>query len=558
MQSVRRSSWLVAGAIGLATFCIAAATLETREGMGQTFEFGEYADIAREITRGNGFTSHVLYPSVLAFGDSTGTRAEPGGTYPVMNRHPGFSLALAPFIATFGDSDRAVHFGLAFFFAAWTLLVFLVIDRRLGRIPAFATTMLVALNPVFLQFLLPGGFADILFAALVLVFLDRCASADDPVAAPPWRWFLLGLVGSAAWMVRFNFSLLLYIGAASLLMPRPDRKRIAAALALLLGFWLGCIPFESWHTWTFGSTQSPPTLWNLLDGFPGYESPWKQYRVFGMADVIDSGLWWNLLTQKYPYFLFQAAKGLPTILLYLVPFPFFVAALFRRDRSAANTRFLALAAFGFLAMMLVLCLFRFESFRAPGGHEFGYRYYIWFMPVLIAFAVDEATRLLAPCSRVVRALVLMLLAVAQLAFFASYWTPLQQVYTTAGRFQDLPMAAALARLDTDRTIDKDLPIFTNVPTHVGWYLDRPALLMTTRPEEAEPLWNRHPVSGVLFTRLDIGEPALYPLWTSLFTDADATKAFLARTGMKVAFADDSGLLLVKSRRADRSAPTNQD
>lgn len=544
MPPAPRASRMLAAILAIAAFGVSFGYLEARDGMGLPFEFPEYSDIAREIARGNGFTTHVLYPSVLAFGDMAGTVGDTSGTYPVMNRHPGFALALAPFVAAFGGTDRSVHAGLAAFFALWVLVAFLVVDRRLGRLSAVATAVFLVLNPAFVVFFVPGGFADILFAALVLLFLDRCTLADDPASVPPWRWFAVGLLGAAAWMVRFNFSLLAVLAALSLLWPRPSRPRVLAAAALLLGFAFGCAPFQAWHAWTFGTGDSPPTLWNLLDGFPGYEAPWKQYRVLGLSDVFDTGLWWNLLTDKLPYFLFLSARNLPTLLLCLVPFPFFVAAIFRRGRESSSSRFLALSTTGFAAMLLIMSVFRFEAWPAPGGRELTFRYFVWFVPVLVAFGVHEAATLLASRGRPVRIAVLVLLAAIQAAYLAAHWGPLQHVYQTSGRFEDVAAARALARLDHDGALPRDRPVFTNIPAHVGWYLDRPALLMTTTPAEVGPLWVRHPIAGLLFTRMDIGEPALFPAWTDLFTDTTKMKDFLGRTGLRVAFADDQNLLLV--------------
>ncbi len=546
MPRTPRSRWIAAAFFAVLAFGLSAGFLATRDGMGRTFEFPEYADIARELARGNGYATHVLYPSVLAYGDAAGTVADPSGTYPEMNRHPGFALALAPFVAALGATDAAVHFGLAAFFGLWVLAAFLVIDRRLGRLPAVATAAFLALNPAFVVFFVPGGFADILFAALVLAFLHLATRDDDPGAVPAWRWFLVGLLGSCAWMVRFNFSLVALLGAAALLWPRPDRRRAIAAAALLLGFAFGCAPYNAWHTWVFGSTDSPPSLWNLLDGCPGYEAPWKQYRTLSVHDVFANGTWRILLAEKFPYLAFLAARNLPGMLLAIVPFPFFVVALFRRGRPAGQARLLAVSTVAFLAMLGVLSFIRFENWVAPGGRELNFRYYIWFLPILVAFGAQEAAELLAARARAVRVGALALLAALQLAYLFAYAGPLQDVYRTQGRFDAFPAVQALARLDRDGAIRRDLPVFTNVPAHVGWYLDRPALLMTTTPDEVGPLWARHPVSAVLFTKLDIGEPALFPAWTKLFQDAEATKAFLAATGLRVAYADDTSLLLVAS------------
>ncbi len=549
MAEARRSvpnKWLATALCGSA-FVVAFALMVSEGRMGVTFEFPEYADIAREVARGNGFSTHVLYPSVLAYADRAGVEAGPGGAYPVLNRHPGFAFALAPFVAVLGADDLAVQVALAAFFASWILVSYLVLSRLLGPGESVAASLLLLANPAFVRFFVPGGYADILFATLTLAFLYGASDLLGRDDRKPWHWLALGLLGALCWHVRFNFSLILALTASAALLPRPDGGRIAAAGALVGGYVLGMLPFETWQWITFGTTQSPPSLWNLLDGFPGYASPWSQYRTFGIDDVLANGNWHLLLSEKFPFYMAMTLRDLPVMLLYVAAFPFFLVALLRGGGGPAARRFLLLSSACLAAMLVIMAFFRFENWTVPGAKHLSMRYYIWFAPVLAGFAVAGLQDLLSGRGARTRAAVVTFAAAVQVAYFAMYWNPLAEVYDVQGAFGDLPVARAVERLQAEGTLSRDLPLMTNMPAQVAWYMDRPAIMLPRDPARVAELVAHHPVGGLLFTGLPMGEPGTNSAWMALFSDAARRDEYLARSGLEVAWSDQANVLLVPAR-----------
>lgn len=553
---MRHGTAVQAAALGAAAFAVAFALAAQSDRMGLTFEFPEYADVAREIARGNGIRGHVLYPSVLAWGDAAGVEIGPGGTYPVMNRHPGFAAALAPFVGLLGGGDLAVHAGLAAFFGLWVAISHAVLAGIIGRRLALLAALLLLANPAFLRFLVPGGYADVLFAALVLPFLAWGARMIADGDARPGRWALLGLLGAAAWSVRFNFGLFPVVIGAAVLLVRRDRAGVVAVAALAAGYVAGTLPLKAWHAWTFATTESPPTLWNLLDGFPGYAAPWKQYRMHGIADLLDTGLWRPWLTDKVPYFLYLTAKSLPGAFLYVALFPFLLAALVMPDADPRRRRFLGVSAAAAAAMAVVMAGLRFEEWPAPGGRSIGLRYLVWFAPVLAGFGLHGLSTLLSGRPPLARRAAWAAVIGVQVAWMAAHWGPLDEVYKTRGRFEDLPAARALAEADAGGRTARDRPIATNVPAQVGWYLDRPAVLLPATPPEMAFIRERHPIAGYLFTELDIGEPLSYGAWRDVLGRPEALAPFLEAQGLEVAWRDaDSVLLLPRQPRTAGSPGT---
>lgn len=543
MTAKPRRRTLVATMLAVTAFAVSLGLMLDHDRMGVTFEFAEYADIAREIARGNGFQSHVIYPSVLAHADRAGIGPSPTGTWPVMNRHPGFAYALAPFIAVFGPLDEAMWVALAFWFGVFILASYLVLSRLVGDGAAAVAALLLMLNPAFLRFFVPGGYAAFLFGALALTFLYRVTRAvgrDRPV----WEFALLGLLGALCWTVRFNFSVFVAVAVLAVFLGRHGR-RLSAAAALVAGYAMGVAPFEAWHYATFGTTQSPPSLWNLLDGFPGYASPWSQYRTFGLHDVLAGDNLRHLFLEKFPFYLAMAIRDLPVMLLYVGAFPFFVVALFtRRPEEADTRRFLMLASAVFAVMLVTMSLFRFENWTVPGSKHLSFRYYIWFAPVLVGYAVRGFIDISNGLGKAARVGAAAGVLAVQLAWFAMYWTPLAGVYEIDGRFDDLPVARAVRRIEEGGGLRRDLPLMTNMPAQVAWYLDRPAIMLAKEPSGIDALRQRHQVAGLLFTMLPVGEPGGHGAWFSMLSSAERQASFLRDQSMKIAYSDPMNLLLV--------------
>jgi hypothetical protein len=535
-----RALLLGAAAASLALLCMAA---EPR--MAVTWEFAEYGDIAREIARGRGYRSHVTLPSLLAWADAARLEAQ-GGTWPVMARHPGFALALSPFLLLLGSGDAAVGLALATFFGLWAAASYLLLRGPLGEGTAVATALLLLANPVFARFFVPGGYADVLFAAAVLAFLRRGADllAPPPASAPPRlrHWAALGLLGSLCWSLRFNFTL--FLGILALLAIRRNPRGVLACLA---AFAVPLLAFSTWQRATFGTGASPPTWWNLLDGLVS-GAPWLQYRTWGPGDLLEADRLSRLLFRKWPNGLEISVRQLPDLFHYLWLMPCFFASLLMPQPDTRRRALLALSTLCFASSLVVLAAFRYEIwfFQEPLGLRLlAGRYFVWMAPLAVAFGIDAARRLLAGRPRAVQAGAAAVLLALQAAAWTPYWQPSSRLYPDVEfGFDELPAVQALRRAEDHGLVSRARPLVTNVPAAAGWYLDRPALGLPQDPGELDRLSVRHPPAAVLFLGWSVGEPHNQRRWVELARDPARLASFAAERGLAVAWYDDRSWLLI--------------
>jgi len=361
------------------------------------------------------------------------------------------------------------------------------------------------------------------------------------------------LWGGACWTVRYNFSLVLVLFPLFLLVHRRDLHRRVWFMigAFLLGAAIIVLPVKLWQLSVFATTQSPPSYWNLLDGLMD-ASPWLLYRTYSLADLFTGDRLSLLLLDKFPGQLELALRQLPELFHYLVIVPLFVAALFLTGENARQKSLLRFATVAFMAMAVVLALFRNEQWvfgdpldlRVIHG-----RYLVWFAPILLGFGLAALNRLTADWRRPTRVGVFALVALLQLTAFTYYWRPTTKLYEDVrGSLTDLPSVQALADLDQRGEISARLPLVTNIPAQVAWYLDRPALGCPQTPEELDRILARHAIAGILFVKLSLGEPHNLPAWLATLLQEEPRKEFLARHGLRIVAADQAGLLLLPAPR----------
>jgi hypothetical protein len=152
----------------------------------------EYAELARALARGEGYTSGLVYPVELARGDP--------GTSPNLLRAPAWPLALAGAFALFGPRDAVAHGLLLVLYCATVLASGALAARRAGPAIGLAAGVAVALCTVVrvLGLLSTTELLAALVALLVFLLIERGAS-------PLW----LGAACAALYLTRYNGIVLL-------------------------------------------------------------------------------------------------------------------------------------------------------------------------------------------------------------------------------------------------------------------------------------------------------------------------------------------------------------
>lgn len=199
---------------------------------------------------------------------------------------PGYPLFLAFFLKLVPQESRALALAryIQVLFSVASVFLVYRLGRRWGK--GELAALLAAFYPPFI--LLSGLLlTETLFTFLLLLFLDRWLKARE---GNPCNWFLLGLVGGAATLVRPTGVVLVCLALSGMAWGVFRRKKgLKALFLLLLGF---CIVLSPWwvrnyltfHRFVFLSTNSGNPLllgtYVELEGIKhGWHSSWPVGRT---------------------------------------------------------------------------------------------------------------------------------------------------------------------------------------------------------------------------------------------------------------------------------------
>jgi 4-amino-4-deoxy-L-arabinose transferase-like glycosyltransferase len=210
----------------------------------------EYADLARALAGGEGFTSGLVYPVELSRGDGPGAS-------PNLLRAPAWPLALAGAFALFGARDAVAHGLLLVLYCATVWASGLLAARYAGPVVGFAAGVAVALCPVvrLLGLLSSTELLAALFALLVFLLLERGA-----------RPLCLGAACAALYLTRYNGIVVLPVAllacAARMQRWRSVALCLAGFAAVASPWWLRNAlltgdPFFSFYGWTLQIPAGP-------------------------------------------------------------------------------------------------------------------------------------------------------------------------------------------------------------------------------------------------------------------------------------------------------------
>jgi 4-amino-4-deoxy-L-arabinose transferase-like glycosyltransferase len=190
-----------------------------------TGDENEYAEIARRIARGEGFTTGILYPAELAWGA--------GPDHPSLMRAPVWPATLAALFALVGPLEHVVHLAVLGFYLATVAAA-----GRLGAIlggswAGALAGIAVATSPQVQTYALLGGTEMIFAFWLTLAFL-LLARTRDGVS--------VGTICGLAYLTRYNGIVVLPIALLLLAArPAPARNLVrcsVAFIAVALPWWI--------------------------------------------------------------------------------------------------------------------------------------------------------------------------------------------------------------------------------------------------------------------------------------------------------------------------------
>lgn len=333
----------------------------------------EYADLARRLARGHGFTTGVVFPAQLRFGIE-----DP----PSLTRPPLWPLSVAAAFALVGPEPLAVH-GMLLAYLAGTAAVCAALGTRLaGRGVGILTGIGVATAEP-LRLVSFGGLSEPAFGfwiALAFLLWEIRASA--------WA---LGAACGAAYLTRYNGAVLLPVMAA-LLVTRSGgvAAGIKGAIVCISGFAVLALP---WWIRNWAVTGDP--FYSLVN-----YNPYMSAGVTGPHSSLLYQLDPNLASDAAVAPLEKLARQLPLLLRHHplaaangVALLGVALACFRRDLSswafvalAAATTFGAALAFPlgrYFAPLVPLLL----ALGAAGWARFGGRLALPALLLLIAVAL---------------------------------------------------------------------------------------------------------------------------------------------------------------------------
>jgi len=325
----------------------------------------DYAQIARNLATGRGFTTSVVTP----LGLTVVPRIE---RHPELTRPPLWVAVLALALRIGGISDTTVAVTSLLFLLATTLALYLIIGRHLSRTAALWAAFLYfvsvpilrqsinGLDTTFLSFLV-----TLLFGALMSVY-DRYAPSSGPgeeeserPGSVPARWSLFtGLLVGLCWLTCYDTLLLLVV--VMVFWWKLDRRRARTHIsAALFGFLLLAVPWIIRGSLLAGRPFISLHSYEMLmftDKYPGQSLFHRFADVPRVPWLAALGMWPDMV-KKFA----EGVGALYTDILqstnpYLMPF--FVVGLFLaviRRRWVLLHSCLALALF---LQLLVMCLYQ--------------------------------------------------------------------------------------------------------------------------------------------------------------------------------------------------------
>ncbi|SER27572.1 glycosyltransferase family 39 protein [Natrinema salaciae] len=192
----------------------------------RTVDSIDYAQIARNIYRGDGFTTKEIYPLSLAFDDSL-------VHHPSFKRAPLFPLAVAASFVLFGVNHYAVYAISGFFYVLLVPVVYHFGKALFEKPVGLLAGIIVATSPLSIEYAL-SGLSEPLFTFLFTIALYLAYRRSNGA--------LVGVALGLAYLTRYNVLLLLPGFLVFVSLHYDDWKRamtkLAAGFSIVISPWL--------------------------------------------------------------------------------------------------------------------------------------------------------------------------------------------------------------------------------------------------------------------------------------------------------------------------------
>jgi len=497
---------------------------------GESFEFCHYAEIADNILHGRGLSTVVHFPIFLAYFAHLGVRFSGAG--PSVDRFVFFSYwsALWSLIGGGGDFGMALGNGVAH--ALWVILLYWVGRWLFNERTATISALLWTLNPMMLAGHDLFGYPDVLFGVFfgflnVLYYQALC----DSTLGTPRVYFGIGLLAGGAYLTRESFIFWLPLYLASPLVVA-GRRRWSCAAAFLLAF---LIP---WTVWAFhvgdklGALNPQHFMQVLAKDTIGSHMPWAEYRVYTYSDFMTPGILGKFM-HKFLSYLGLFMRNLPNLWLEALLIPFAIAGMLTAPRPASGLATWLSLLFGW--QLFVFSFLHYEYLSYMSG-----RYYLWFAPFIILYAVAFFERRCA--SRLWS-----LTAIVVLGYLLHYWVV---GYRSIPRKSDHPSHQSIGSWPEIVYMRENVPanawILTNIPAQLAWYGKRRAILIPIHTEDVPHLMKDWTVNYIFLSYHRIGELYNFTEWQRLLTESpNSLNEMMSGFGFKLEKTFDEGVLFRK-------------
>ncbi|TBR19646.1 hypothetical protein EPO15_14045 [bacterium] len=488
-----------------------------------TFEFGQYAEIGRNILAGHGFTTRVLYPSTLAALDGLGlARLE---YTPVDHRFPLPAFLSALSQALLGETDFAAAAPTMVLFAAWVALAYAAAARWLGRREAALGAALFAAVPAGAKYFVLFTLPDVPFGALLFAFHWMLAEARPEDGRR--RCAALGALGGLLYLCRFNFWVWLPLYAVVLWRTLGPRGRVRGLATFFGAFALVCAPAVLYKLRWFGALGTPDVAWNLAHQTTSADQPWLAFRTFSSAEVLSSA--WRAVAAKSLDHLHTLLLEGPMLWQLQALIPFTALGLLRWPEGTAR-RFLALNLAALAWQAVAFAPLRFDSW----GLGVGYRYFFWVCPLLVFLGLRGVVALVESLPEKARLPALGAWLALHAAFVVPFYThDLTSIHVDhpsglpPRQWPELAWLAGRANAGEG--------VVSNLPAQVGWYAGVSAVALPNDPEDVPKMAAVRPLRYLFVSTLNIGTLGDLPKWLDLLRpNLDGLNRYCAAHGYRTA------------------------
>ena len=452
---LNRQRWITVALIGLVPLAALLIYHAVRFNGLANADALDFAQAARNLASGRGFSTYILRPLALSHGDDA-TRQ------PDLVHGPLYSFVLALAFGLAGARDTVVSTisGLCYLL---TMPILYMLGLKLFR-PAIArvATLVFALNPLVLDYASSGThipLATLLATSLFLVMIRLMRNSESPTpdASPNRDLAWAGILTALVYLTDPIFFWIVPAVSAAIIWSRPAKGKAS----LVFGLSLAVVALP-WMIRNGVLTGNPifglrgAEVWMGTGVYPGNIG----YRMLPGSFAPTTELFESIV-QKLLIGLNQIVQGLPRLSSTLILAFFVPSLLFRlKDESADSLRRTSLLCFASLCLGMLLF-----------GVEISLL--LCLLPILLLFSVAYIGHMFQQAR------------IVGLGLTAAY--TLMGAVTLYPLFNDvalvnkahLPPLAASARILGKQSQPGDVCV-TDQPFSVAWYADRPALWAPVR------------------------------------------------------------------------------